>query len=184
MNKCKRYWLMGALVALFSSLASAEEKVEFTAADFKCLTQMTPVRGFFVDNLLGNLKETIKAAEAEEGIVYPVGSVVQLVPSEVMVKREAGFNSITKDWEFVELKVSEQGSEINVRGAFEVVNKFGGNCFACHAKAKPEFDMICEQDHGCDPITLPNGHVLTQEMIKGVQQSDPRCGVSTAALFE
>ncbi|MCV6625429.1 MAG: hypothetical protein OIF38_05000, partial [Cellvibrionaceae bacterium] len=81
----------------------------------------------------------------------------------------------TKDWEFVELEVSELGSKIKVRGAFEVVNKFGGNCFACHVKAKPEFDMICEQDHGCEPITLPNGHILSQAMIKTIQANDPRC---------
>jgi hypothetical protein len=28
------------------------------------------------------------------------------------------------------------------------------NCFACHAQAKAEFDLICEQDHGCDPIPV------------------------------
>jgi hypothetical protein len=28
------------------------------------------------------------------------------------------------------------------------------NCFTCHVKARPEFDFICEQDHGCDPIPV------------------------------
>lgn len=184
MKTGKLYWLLGAVMTMVTVSSAAEDKVDFTAEDFKCLTEMTPVRGFFVDNLLGNLDDTIAAAEQEKDVVFPVGSVVQLVPTEVMVKREKGFNTVTKDWEFVELKVSEQGSEINVRGAFEVVNKFGGNCFGCHIKAKSEFDMICEQDHGCDPITLPNGHVLTQEMIKGVQKTDPRCGIETASLTE
>ncbi len=151
------------------------EVVNFDESDFKCLAQMTPVRGFFVDNLLGDLEATLAVAKSETGGVYPPGSVVQLVPTEVMVKREKGFNQTTKDWEFVELKVSEAGSEIHVRGAFEVVNRFGGNCFACHVKARPEWDMICEQDHGCDPITLPNGVALTQEVIKGIQHADPRC---------
>lgn len=165
---------------LLSGLVSAQT-VEVDDNSFKCLTEMTPVRGFFVDNILGDLDGTIKAAKAEKDIVYPVGSVVQLVPTEVMIKREAGFNAVTKDWEFFELQVTEAGSKIHVRGAFEVVNKFGGNCFACHIKAKPEFDLICEQSHGCDPILLPNGTELSQAMIKGIQKADPRC-TSTAAI--
>jgi hypothetical protein len=171
--------LMAVSSLLISTLTIAQT-VEVNNESFKCLTEMTPVRGFFVDNLLGDLTGTLKAANAEKDMIYPVGSVVQLVPTEVMIKREAGFNSVTKDWEFFELKVSEAGSKIHVRGAFEVVNKFGGNCFGCHIKAKPEFDLICEQTHGCDPITLPNGMVLSQEMIKGAQKLDPRCAASDA----
>jgi hypothetical protein len=175
--------LLIGFMALFMASTHAET-LEVNKDSFKCLSDMTPVRGFFIDNLLGNHAGTRKAAEAEKDVVYPVGSVVQLVPTEVMVKREQGFNTVTKDWEFFELAVSDKGSEITVRGAFEVVNKFGGNCFGCHIKAKPEFDLICEQDHGCDPITLPNGVVLSQEMIKGAQARDPRCAVTeTVALL-
>ena len=163
------------LISLFSLCSNAQDAVEVSQDDFVCLTEMTPVRGFFVDNLLGDLDATLAVANSTDGGIYPVGSVVQLVPTEVMVKRESGFNQITKDWEFFELDVSEKGSTIKVRGAFEVVNKFGGNCFACHVKAKPQWDMICEQEHGCDPITLPNGKILSQEMIKHVQKTDPRC---------
>jgi hypothetical protein len=164
-----------ALIAILVSKIGYAQTVEVNEDSFKCLTEMSPVRGFFVDNLLGDLQSTLDAAETVNGAVYPVGSVVQLVPTEVMVKRERGYNAVTKDWEFFELDVSDKGSEIKVRGAFEVVNKFGGNCFGCHIKAKPQWDMICEQDHGCDPITLPNGMVLSQDMIKGVQKADPRC---------
>jgi hypothetical protein len=171
------------LSLLTATYALANEPVVAQAEDFKCLTEMTPVRGFFVDNLLGNVAETVAAAEQEKG-VYPVGSVIQLIPTEVMVKREAGYNQVTKDWEFIELAVNEQGSAIKVRGAFEVVNQFGGNCFACHVKAKPEFDMICEQEHGCDPIVLPNGVTVSQEMIKGMQKQDPRCKAAEVALLQ
>ena len=163
------------LIAILLSKFSYSQTVEVNENSFKCLTDMSPVRGFFVDNLNGDLQSTIDAAKSVDGAVYPVGSVVQLVPTEVMVKREKGYNAVTKDWEFFELDVSDSGSKINVRGAFEVVNKFGGNCFGCHIMAKPKWDLICEQDHGCDPITLPNGMVLTQDMIKGAQKTDPRC---------
>ncbi len=131
---------------------------------------MTPVRGFYVANLDGNLKGTLAAANTTTGAVYPPGSVVQLVPSEVMVKREAGFNAATKDWEFFELDVTSGKSKIRTRGFVDVVNRFNGNCFACHLKARPEFDLICETGHGCDPIPL------TPVMVKAIQKTDPRCG--------
>lgn len=139
------------------------------AEDFKCIRDMHPVRGFFVDNLLGDLDATIAVAESETGGVYPPGSVVQLVPGEAMVKREAGFSAETKDWEFFELDVSPAGAVITVRGTHEAVNQFGGNCLECHAKAEPQWDLICEQTHGCDPIPL------TPVMTRAIQNTDPRC---------
>lgn len=139
------------------------------AEDFRCIRDMHPVRGFFVDNLLGDLEATIAVAESETGGVYPPGSVVQLVPGEVMVKREAGFSAETKDWEFFELDVSAEGSAIRVRGTHDAVNQFGGNCLECHAKAEPQWDLVCEQTHGCDPIPL------TPVMVKAIQNTDPRC---------
>lgn len=169
--------LVSSALAITSFYSIASE-IKITDKDFKCLTEMTPVRGFFVDNLLGNIKDTVAAAKAKKGSIYPVGSVVQLIPTEVMVKREKGFNQVTKDWEFFELNVNEKGSKINVRGAFEVVNKFGDNCFACHVKAKPQWDMICESTHGCDPIILPNGEKVSRKFINSIQQADPRCTIN------
>lgn len=86
-----------------------------------------------------------------------------------MVKLEQGRFPATKDWEFFELDVSKEGSKIKKRGFVDVVNKFGGNCFACHIQARPEWDLVCEQDHGCDPIDL------TRDMITAIQKTDPRC---------
>ena len=103
--------------------------MEITDSTFKCLTQMTKVPGFYVDNLLGDLEGTLKVANSTTGGSYPPGSVVQLVPTEVMVKHEAGWNKSTNDWEFFELNVTEAGSKIKVRGLTEVVNRFGRNCF-------------------------------------------------------
>jgi mono/diheme cytochrome c family protein len=96
---------------------------------------MTHVRQFYVDNLLGNLDGTLGVANSEMGGTYPPGSVIQLVPGEAMVKRDKGFNPVTHDWEFFELDVSKDGTEIRKRGFAEVVNRFGGNCFGCHIQA-------------------------------------------------
>jgi hypothetical protein len=142
--------------------------LEVDAETFDCIRDMTPVRGFFVDNVLGDVEATVAVSTAGTG-TYPPGSVVQLVPTEVMVKHEPGFSPATSDWEFIELDVSAQGSSIRARGFVDVVNKFGGNCFACHVKANPGRDMICETGNGCDPIPL------TPTMIKAIQNTDPRC---------
>ncbi len=144
-------------------------ELKVDAEAFQCLKKMTKVRHFFVDNLLGDLAATVAVAQSTDGGVYPPGSVVQLVPTEVMVKHRPGWNAATRDWEFFELTVSEQGSSIHKRGFVDVVNRFGGNCFACHIKAQPKFDLICELDHGCDPIPI------SREVIAGIQEADPRC---------
>jgi hypothetical protein len=142
--------------------------VEIDASSFRNIHDMTAVRGFFVDNLVGDLDATIAVAENLEGGVYPVGSVVQLFPGEAMVKREAGFSPETKDWEFFELIASAEGTEIRVRGGVETVNQFGGSCASCHAEAAPEFDFICEKTNGCE--SLP----ISQDLIDLAQANDPR----------
>ncbi len=160
---------------LLSFFAIAEDKpIKIDAASFGCINEMTKVRSLFVSNLLGNLKGTLAIAKSIDGGEYPAGSVVQLVPTEVMVKRRKGFNIATKDWEFFELSVSKEGSKIDKRGFADVVNRFGGNCFACHIKAKPKWDLICEKNHGCEPIPL------TPDMISFIQKTDPRCEKSQA----
>lgn len=152
------------------SAAGDTSEVQVTADTFRCITDMTPVRHFFVDNLLDNLEGTLAVANSEDGGVYPPGSVIQLLPTEVMVKHPKGWNAGTRDWEFFELDVSAEGSTIRNRGFVDVINRFGGNCFACHVRARPEWDLICEKDHGCDPVPV------TREKIFQLQQTDPRCG--------
>jgi hypothetical protein len=41
---------------------------------------MTAVRGFFVDNLAGNLEGAVVVARAGKG-TYPEGTVLQLIPN-------------------------------------------------------------------------------------------------------
>jgi len=146
-----------------------EKQIPVTASTFVCLQELHAVRGFFVGNLLGKLEETVAAATQPNGATYPAGSVVQLIPTEVMIKHRKGWNPATRDWEFFELTVSQAGSKINVRGTTEVINKFDGNCFECHQKAAPQWDMICEHDHGCDSLPIPNF------VIRMIQDGDPRC---------
>jgi len=152
-----------------AQVAAAPKPLQITEASFGCIRDMTPVRGFFVGNLLGDIDATLAAANAPDGAVYPPGSVVQLVPGEAMVKHHAGFEAATNDWEFFELDVKPNATAIRVRGTTEVVNQFGGNCLSCHAPAAKKWDMICEQTHGCLPIPV------TPVMARAIQNTDPRC---------
>jgi hypothetical protein len=138
------------------------------AKSFRCVRQMTPVRQFYVDNLLGNLAATLAAANASMGAVYPAGSVVQLIPGEAMVKRDKGFNAATHDWEFFVLDASKDGTQIRQRGTVDVANSLG-TCLGCHAEAQPQWDLVCEHTHGCAPLKV------TDAMIGALQRTDPRC---------
>ena len=152
---------------LTGTTAPADIVVE--ADDFTALSDMTPVRGFFVSNLRGELDEAVAVAEDPEGGVYPVGTVIQLIPQEAMVKRAPGFDADSNDWEFFTLEATAEGTTIVTRGGSEVVNGFSGlSCASCHSAAEPEFDFVCEDTHGCAP--LPVG----DDVITAIQQSDPR----------
>ena len=149
--------------------ANAEEgRIKVDNNSFKCITEMTKVRHFYVDNLAGKLAETVAVAEAGKGD-YPEGSVVQVMPNEVMIKQQKGFSPATRDWEFFWIDLDKNGAKIFTRGFAEVNNRFGLNCFACHVKTRPEYDFICEIGHGCDPIPV------SRPMFGALQRTDPRC---------
>lgn len=145
------------------------EDLDMTPEDFVCVLDWELVRRFRITNLLGHLDEALAVAESPDGGVYPVGTVIQLIPGEAMVKRAVGWSPETNDWEFFSLATSADGTEILARGATRVVNQFGGNCFDCHSAAEPQWDLVCETDHGCAP--LPIG----PDVIEMLQNGDPRC---------
>ena len=151
------------------SAAAPVRKVEISDDSFRCIRDMTPVRGFYVDNLLGNVADTLAAASKPDGGPWPVGSVIQRIPSEAMVKHGKGYSPATNDWEFVVLNVRKRSTTIAERGFTNVINEFGGNCLTCHSLAEPRWDMVCEQGHGCDNNMIPVA------MARALQNTDPRC---------
>lgn len=151
------------------STTSAPEDIVVEAGDFTALADMTPVRGFFVANLRGQVDEAVAVAESPDGGVYPVGTVIQLIPQEAMVKRAPGFDPDSNDWEFFTLDATAEGTTILTRGGSEVVNGFSGlSCASCHSAAEPEFDFVCEDTHGCEPLPVPD------DVITSIQLADPR----------
>src|SRR5215510_13152446 len=79
--------LCGIFFSLSVGVGSAEysavqRKGQIDAKSFRCITEMTHVRQFYVDNLLGNLEATLAVANSATGGTYPAGTVIQLVPTE------------------------------------------------------------------------------------------------------
>lgn len=148
---------------------AATEDLDVVAEDFTCILQWTKAQSFYVTNKLGYQTEAENVANSPTGGTFPVGTIIQLVPTEAMVKRRAGWNPTTNDWEFLFLEVDADGTNIVSRGTDDVVNGFGGNCFDCHKLAEPQWDLVCGADHGCDPIPV------TPEQIEAIQMADPRC---------
>ena len=140
-----------------------------TAEDFDCLKNWTPVRRFFLTNKMGFLDEAVEVANSPTGGTYPVGTIIQLIPQEAMVKRGEGFSPETNNWEFFRLIPEDQGTVIEVRGGAEVMGAIGGSCAGCHSGADPQWDFVCEETHGCVEIGL------STEFIRDLQNSDPRC---------
>ena len=143
--------------------------VQVTAADFDCILNWTKVRGFRIKRVGGDVAASLAVANSTTGGTYPPGTVIQLVPTEAMVKREPGFSPSTKDWEFFFLDAKANATTITTRGTTSVVNGFGGNCFNCHNQAEPKWDLVCEQNHGC--AALP----LSSATFQSIQNNDPRC---------
>ena len=135
--------MLGVPSVAMLQAAETASSFKLDESSFRCMREMTPVRHFYVDNLAGNLEGTLAVANAPEGKTYPTGSVVQLVPTEVMVKRDPGFSPVTGDWEFFELEVSGNGSKIHKRGFADVNNRFDKNCFGCHVPAREKWAFIC-----------------------------------------
>ncbi len=154
--------------AAATTTTASSEDLNATPATFVNIHKGTHVRFFFVTNPLGHLAASLKVARSADGGVYPVGTIIQLVPQEAMVKRRKGFNPAGNDWEFFSLDVTAHGTTILARGKNNVINRFKGNCASCHMLAAPKWDMICEQNHGCAP--LPIG----RDVIKVIQDADPR----------
>jgi hypothetical protein len=144
------------------------DDAELSAASFGNINLMTPVGDHFVDNVRGHLAQALAVARSAKSGRYPVGTIIQLVPQEAMVKRASGFSPATDDWEFFSFDVSATGTRILSRGGAKVLNRFGGSCASCHAAAGSQFDFVCGTDHGCAP--LPIG----ADVITALQKSDPR----------
>lgn len=100
------------------------------------------------------------------GQVFPVGTMLMLMPGEAMVKRGPGFDSANGDWEYFVLGGNAAGTRIKERGAG--ISNGAGSCRECHAGGR-SFDFVCQSSNGCEKLALPHG------AIRALQYVDARC---------
>jgi hypothetical protein len=148
-----------------------------TAADFDCLQggEWTTVGVSRFKNVLGHTAEMLAVAQSADGGVYPVGTIIQLVPQEASVKRAKGYSPQSNDWEFFTLDPSSGTTRITASGGDDSIKNFTGtSCLGCHSKAAPQWDLVCGDSqggntHGC--AALP----LTGPQLASLRDNDPRC---------
>ncbi len=145
-----------------------------TAATFDCLkgSEWTQVGLSYFKNTLGHTDEMLAVARSPEGGTLPVGTVVQLIPTEASVKRGAGFSTASHDWEFFSLSVASTGTTITARGgdSHVVSSLSGSSCLGCHSQAAPQWDFLCGDPdggstaHGCaslGPLATPANIIMS-----------------------
>ena len=159
----------GLGVSLPSS-ASAQELLVSEQA-FGCILDMPKVRNTrFKHTDPEKLKEAMKIfRESAPDKEYPVGTILQLVPFEAMVKHPREKFPKSNGWEFFALEVSEGGTKIIDRGDENVLNiLLKAPCLSCHQPAA-KFDFVCEKGHGCAPLSIDD------QQIADLQKADLRC---------
>ena len=161
-------WTLLVGVPLLSS-ASAQETT-FSEPSFGCILDWPKVRNTrFKHADPEKLKEAMRIfRESEPDKEYPVGTILQLVPFEAMVKHPREKFPKTNGWEFFALEVSEAGTKIRDRGDSVVNLSQGVTCLSCHQPAA-RFDFVCEKGHSCAPIPFDD------QKIAELQHADLRC---------
>jgi hypothetical protein len=152
---------------------------------FSCILDWPKVRGTYIKNAdPQKLQEAMRIfRDNVPDTEYPVGTILQVIPFEAMVKHQHGTFVKTNDWEFFALDVSAVGTKITDRGE-NVLEIFdmdaaaagaamtdqprGVTCLSCH-QGGAKYDLVCEKGHGCAPIPL------NDQQIAKLQAADPRC---------
>jgi hypothetical protein len=122
--------------------------------------------------LLGQVAEAVAVAENPAGGTYPVGTVIQHLPTEAMVKRAAGFSPETKDWEFFLLDIASGSTTILERGTTEI-ETMGNTCASCHSLAPDEYDFVCTTWGA--PGGGDCGFDFGESQLSTAIANDPRC---------
>lgn len=166
--ECMRSVLAVALgLSMASSLYAAD--VTVSEGSFSCIRNWTKVRNTYITHAdPEKLKEAVRIFKnSVPDKEYPVGTFLQLLPDEAMVKHPRQTFPETNGWEFFHLDLSAQGTKIKTRGD-QTVNFQGVKCFSCHQPAA-KYDFVCEKGHGCAPVPLDD------QKIAELQAADPRC---------
>jgi hypothetical protein len=162
--------MAGAGDFLMTSSAPAQD-VTVSERTFGCILDWPKIRNTrFKHEDPAKLKEAMRILrDRVPDQQYPVGTILQLVPFEAMVKHPPEQFPASNGWEFFALEVSDAGTKIIDRGGEQVLNVLlKAPCFSCHQPAA-RFDFVCEKGHGCAPLSLDD------QQIAELQKADLRC---------
>ena len=165
----KRSLLVVGLAFWMVSVASPAD-VSVSEQTFGCILDWPQVRNTrFKHANPQQLAEAMRIfRDSVPNTEYPVGTILQLVPFEAMVKHPREKFPKTNGWEFFALDISAAGTRIRDRGDSVVNLSQGKTCLSCHQPAA-RFDFVCEKGHGCAPIPF------NDQAINALQQADARC---------
>ncbi len=166
----KRSMLVVGLAFWMVSVAFAAD-VAVSEQTFGCILDWPQVRNTRINHAdRQQLAEAMRIfRDSIPNTEYPVGTILQLVPFEAMVKHPREKFPKTNGWEFFALDISAAGTKIRDRGDSVVNLSQGKTCLSCHQPAAARFDFVCEKGHGCAPIPF------NDQAIKALQQADARC---------
>ncbi len=158
------------VLCLYLVVTLSADDLVITEKSFGCLLDQPKVRNTRIRNLdPEKLREAIRIfKDSVPDKEYPTGTVLQLIPTEAMVKHDRAAFPKTNGWEFFALKVSANGTTIQDRGDKVLNTSLKKPCLECHSPAA-KFDFVCEKGHGCAPIPV------TDQQIAAMQSADPRC---------
>lgn len=162
---------LGGWLGFSMPASAASQDVTITEQSFGCILDWPKVRNTrFKHADPEKLKEAMRILrDSVPDKEYPVGTILQLVPFEAMVKHPREKFPTSNGWEFFALDVSEKGTKIKARGVDNVVNlSLGVPCLGCHQPAV-KFDFVCEKGHGCAPLPFDD------QQFAEIQRSDARC---------
>src|SRR2546430_10885791 len=149
---CKR-GVFTIVLGLSIACSVYAQDIVVSEKDFTCIRDGRHIRNTFIRNSdPAKLKEAIQIfQDSVPDKEYPVGTFMQLVPFEAMVKHPREKFPKSNGWEFFALEVSEAGTKISDRGDNVVNLSLGAPCLSCHQPAA-RVDFVCENGHGCAPI--------------------------------
>src|ERR1700728_1979282 len=158
------------VLCLYLAVTLSADDLVVTEKSFGCVLNLPKVRNTRIQNPdPEKLREAIRIfRDSVPDKEYPKGTILQLIPTEAMVKHDRAAFPNTNGWEFFALKVSSDGTAILDRGDKVLNTSLKKPCLGCHSPAA-KFDFVCEKGHGCAPIPL------TDQRIAAAQAADPRC---------
>ncbi|HUA19761.1 MAG TPA: hypothetical protein VMB25_13520 [Bryobacteraceae bacterium] len=158
------------ILFLYLAVHVTADDVVVTEKSFGCVLDLPKVRNTRIQNPdPEKLQEAIRIfRDSVPNQDYPTGTILQLIPTEAMVKHDRAAFPKSNGWEFFALQVSAGGTKILDRGDKVLNTSLKKPCLSCHSPAA-KFDFVCEKGHGCAPIPV------SDQQIAAMQAADPRC---------